>query len=189
MTVREQFTRTTCGCQLCQIGCRTKPGYLAVGDLELILAKQQPADPELYVLENFVAGQGALVGQRMPDGSMRKFHVPSITPAQRADGKCVFLSTDGKCSIHAVSPFGCAYFDTHMPDEDANVISTVALNEILQDHQTQGLYHQRWKQLDQAGKRSPLAVVVRAVAYDAELRRLRQLAKSRKLPKRMFKKP
>jgi hypothetical protein len=26
----------------------------------------------------------------------------------------VFLTADDRCSIHAVAPFGCAYFDTHM---------------------------------------------------------------------------
>lgn len=40
--------------------------------------------------------------------------VGTITPRRKADGSCVFLDGDDRCTIHAVAPAGCAMFDTHM---------------------------------------------------------------------------
>jgi hypothetical protein len=42
-----------------------------------------------------------------------------IIGAILAIGLEVVLAEDGKCSVHANSPFGCAYFDQYMKDDEA----------------------------------------------------------------------
>lgn len=46
--------------------------------------------------------------------------VGSVTPTRKADGSCVFLDEHARCRIHAVAPFGCAMFDTHMHHADSD---------------------------------------------------------------------
>jgi hypothetical protein len=43
----------------------------------------------------------------------RWFRVPSLVIAAKPDGSCKFLSAEGACTIHDISPFGCAFFDGH----------------------------------------------------------------------------
>jgi Fe-S-cluster containining protein len=62
--------------------------------------------------ETMVASPGALVGDSVTG---KTFRIPTITP-RKVGGACVFL-VDDRCSIHAVAPFGCAYFDMHMDEE------------------------------------------------------------------------
>jgi len=57
----------------------------------------------------FVASPGSMVKDSLGD----VFRVGTITPRYRK-GRCVFLNEQDRCEIHAVAPFGCAYFDTHM---------------------------------------------------------------------------
>lgn len=59
----------------------------------------------------FVASPGAVVRVK---GSGENVRVGTITPGMDGD-HCRFLDVaTGKCRIHPVAPFGCAYFDTHM---------------------------------------------------------------------------
>jgi len=49
----------------------------------------------------------------------RQFRIRTIVPLyDRRAKRCVFLSDEGRCTIHPVAPFGCAYFDTHMRDAE-----------------------------------------------------------------------
>jgi Fe-S-cluster containining protein len=64
----------------------------------------------------FWASPGSLV-KHLATGKIER--VGTITP-KRVKGRCVFLTEDDRCSIHAVAPFGCAYFDTHMSMEQAH---------------------------------------------------------------------
>jgi Fe-S-cluster containining protein len=57
----------------------------------------------------FVASPGSMV----KSSSGEVFRVGTICPDYRK-GRCVFLDENDRCKIHAVAPFGCAYFDTHM---------------------------------------------------------------------------
>jgi Fe-S-cluster containining protein len=45
----------------------------------------------------------------------KQVRVMKIGPARNRRGRCVFLDESDRCQIHGVSPFGCAYFDAHMP--------------------------------------------------------------------------
>ena len=99
------FKRTVCGCRQC-IDCCRHPGPLHPDDVARI-AKVLPGE---NVMDYLCASPGALV--RNTDTG-HEFSVGTITP-KTVRGRCVFLTPDEKCSIHAVSPFGCAYFDMHM---------------------------------------------------------------------------
>lgn len=108
------FARTSCACAECQACCCSQPGSLAAGDLVLIAAHlgKRVADILCY----FWASPGALVASSETGRTMR---VGSITPRLR-QGRCVFLEPGGGCRIHAVAPYGCRMFDTHMSAEEAH---------------------------------------------------------------------
>lgn len=114
--------RTVCDCVACASHCRTQPGMLAVGDLQRI-AKRLGTD----AAGKFVPSRGALARVASTGELVR---IPTITPARKPDGSCVFLTPEGRCSIHDIAPAGCAYFDSHMLDSEANRRSSIIHNEI-----------------------------------------------------------
>src|SRR5262252_116362 len=102
------FNRTVCACETCRKCCKRQPGALIPGDLERIARHMQitPEEAKKY----FWASPGSLVR----DTSTGRVHrIGTVTPQTRK-GRCVFLDDHERCTIHAVAPFGCAYFDTHM---------------------------------------------------------------------------
>jgi len=107
------FARTVCACDECRRGCHEQPGSLAAGELEQIAAYL--ARPVAAVLAKFWASPGALVGNR---ATGEVFRVGTITP-RLAGGRCVFLSADDRCTIHAVAPYGCRMYDSHMQADEA----------------------------------------------------------------------
>lgn len=100
------FARTNCACENCTRCCRRQPGALTLGDFERIRDALCLSDD--MARERFWASGGALV--KTSTGTKR---VGSITPRMKK-GRCVFLNEQNRCSIHAVAPFGCSHFDTHM---------------------------------------------------------------------------
>lgn len=113
---RPPFERTTCACDRCVVGCRTKPGALAPGDLQRMADYLGVRDFFKWAGENFDASEGALVADA---GTGQAFRVPSIVPKLRG-GRCVFLGDDGRCGVHPVSPFGCSHIDTHLSREEGD---------------------------------------------------------------------
>lgn len=107
------FTRTACSCAECVTCCTEQPGSLAAGDLERIAEALQL--PVRVAALKFWASPGALLLSRDTGEVYRQ---GTITP-RRVRGRCVFLDAADRCTIHAVAPFGCAYFDTHMPLAEA----------------------------------------------------------------------
>ena len=115
------FERTVCACEADVALCRRAPGSCGSGDVERILdyldrtaedgARRDPAD-------YFEATPGFL-GMR-PDGSVR--HVGMIAP-RLDEGGCIFLTAEGRCRVHPVAPFGCAYFDVHQSDAEGKARS------------------------------------------------------------------
>lgn len=105
------FSRTVCACADCASHCKRQPGPLAPGDFERIASKMQlPAEQAAAF---FRASPGALVRDSQT-GLPRR--IGTIVPATTdAGGRCVFLDQNDQCLIHDVAPFGCAYFDHHMP--------------------------------------------------------------------------
>jgi Fe-S-cluster containining protein len=129
------------------------PGVLIPGDLELILDYQQAREnPTAWLLENFQASEGG-VAMKMTEGRAELFRIPTIVPRLTETG-CIFLK-DGKCTIHAVSPFGCAFADVHKGEAEANTISRAMGIAQMQGHERQDSYAQAWKVLADAGKMAP----------------------------------
>jgi Fe-S-cluster containining protein len=105
-SIPAEFKRTTCACSECVKCCKRQAGPLTGGDMERIAAHLGESVEDAK--RHFCASPGALV--RVDGKTVR---VGSITPKMRR-GRCVFLNEHDRCSIHAVAPFGCAYFDVHM---------------------------------------------------------------------------
>lgn len=56
--------------------------------------------------------------------------IPTIAPRSTDDGRCVFLTADERCSVHPVAPFGCSFFDAHMPGPEGDRRSQWGLVQI-----------------------------------------------------------
>lgn len=120
------FERSYCDCDKCKAACHTMPGMLAPGDMAYIAVHQgvEPGDLD-WTAANFEASPGAMVQM---EGLLGR--IPTIVPAQRPDGRCVFLTDDDRCGIHKVAPFGCRCFnvcDGPESHEDAVRSSSAAL--------------------------------------------------------------
>jgi len=74
----------------------------------------------------------------------RTFRIHTLVPARRPDGACLFLTEAGHCAIHAVSPFGCAFFDSHMTHAEVNSRSKQGLLAVLEAWNAGGLYARLW---------------------------------------------
>ena len=120
------FERTICDCGPCTEHCHEQPGSMAPGDYERI-ARFLGKSPE-DVAPMFVASPGASVMDRLT-GKVRYVNtiVPTVMPGT---GRCIFLDTDNRCSIHPVSPYGCAVFDQHLDDDECNKRSTWMVHAI-----------------------------------------------------------
>jgi hypothetical protein len=63
----------------------------------------------------------------------------------------MFLTAEGLCSIHAVAPYACAFFDWHMPRPVADQRSCRGLQTVLDAWVHDALYAQVWAALYKAG--------------------------------------
>src|SRR5216684_4213268 len=87
------FARTKCDCEECTHNCKHMPGYLIPDDVERIM--NAPNAVIRSNLDRLAASPGALVSKNgVP------FRIPTIVPARKEDGSCIFLTKDNKCSIH-----------------------------------------------------------------------------------------
>jgi Fe-S-cluster containining protein len=129
------------------------PGALIPGDMQRIAEHQGVPCDMAWIEKHFLASEGAQIRKEGKVLSIR-----SIVPAQQPDGRCVFLTEAGRCSVHAVSPFGCAYFDSHMSPQPSSQLSKMAvMAQMLGNEEPDGLYAKAWEHLNQAGlKPAPL---------------------------------
>lgn len=133
---REQhgFRRTVCACEFCRAPCRHIPGSLDVADLDRLC----PAGQDVFAwAEQHLR---ALTGKP----------VPTLVPARQANGHCHWLY-DGKCTVHANAPFGCAFFDTHQSDEEVERRRSATMAARREDAAARGLYYRVWLHLCQKG--------------------------------------
>lgn len=155
------FARTECACHDCQQNCRYIPGYLIPDDIERVSRHLGYTNIGEFAFDCLLASPGATVmGQ---DGHV--FQIPTIVPRRKEeDGSCVFLQGEG-CSIHSVSPFGCAYFDCRQSHQEANRRSSRGLQEIAR-HLTAATatssYTVLWRLLYAAGRRAVPPHIARA---------------------------
>ena len=137
-----KFQRTCCACRACVRACETMPGNLIPADIERIHAAVAPeATLEDFAREYLRASPGATVL-----GGGKLFQIPTIVPAQQDNGHCVFLK-DGQCTIHAVAPYGCAFFSMHDSQEEGDLKSRFGLASILADREAGGNYYPLWQRL------------------------------------------
>lgn len=145
--------RSSCACGNCQLNCRFMPGFLIPADL----ARMVPpgSDPFEWAERNLLASPGALVSS---DG--KRFRIPTLVPAVKQDGSCVNLTSDGRCAIHGVSPFGCAFFSCgpEVGGLSAKVLSSIMLDCLNPD----GLYKRIWLSLYDKGRTQVSADELRA---------------------------
>jgi hypothetical protein len=151
------FYRTQCDCPECTRSCRHVPAYLIPADLERThrcLAPEQ--DFRGWARQHLLASPGALV---LRGG--RAFRIPTLVPARRPGGACVFLTAEGRCAIHAVSPFGCAFFDSHMPHAECDRRSKRGLQAVLEAWGAGDVYAHVWVALAGDGLVAPPPEVAR----------------------------
>lgn len=158
----DEQPRSQCACMGCISWCCAMPGALAPGDLERIQTYVGNTS-EAFVETHFVASEGALV-QRGGD----TFRIPSITPAQKPDGACVFLDEHMRCSIHAVAPFGCSHFDCKQASPESNYRLRLLISAQAQAFATNDTYAQQHQHLAAAGHRAP-PLHVRRARYSAAM--------------------
>jgi Fe-S-cluster containining protein len=146
------FKRTECACDECTLHCRVTPGYLVPSDIERISHNLGYTNLVRFAFENLLASPGATV---MNSYTGRVFRIPTLVPQRAADDACKFLQK-GRCAIHAVSPYGCAMFDSHQSSEEANRRSARGLQEIACEwaQGARSIYVCLWKMLDAAGLRA-----------------------------------
>lgn len=129
------FDRTRCGCEMCRIPCKHVPGALDPEDLPRMCPENHDifswAEEHLRALTN------------KP--------YPTLVPARQANGSCHW-HFDGLCAVHDVSPFGCAFFDSHMSYEEAEKRREATIASRLKDKDKKGLYYQVWQHLCRLGK-------------------------------------
>ena len=161
------FERTVCACEQCTGYCRHVPGYLVPSDLARLRYHCGGADTfDKWAGQHLLASPGALV---MRNGALAR--IPTLVPARRDYGACIFLSADSSCSIHPIAPFGCAFFDSHQEGDEADRRSSRGLRAILEDWQSEGPYSALWLALHDAGRNAPTPETARAGLSELSKRR------------------
>lgn len=150
------FKRTVAAGPTERAPCKCMPGYLVPADLERMSKAMGSDDIKAWATKYLLASPGAKVAGRDPKtGKLITFQVPTLVPARNANDHCVHLSPDGLCDIHAVAPFGCAFFDMKMGKNEGDNRSLAGLRAIIDDMEVTGLYSQLWEMLNSAGKKAP----------------------------------
>ena len=150
------FSRTECACRLCQINCEHLPGLLVPSDLPRIVAALGYSDLCQFAAENLLASPGWLLGRRQLDGAVQTVRIPTLVPARAPSGHCKFLK-DGRCTIHAVAPYGCAMLDAHMSRRECDRRSLAAARAVAADFAGGGDYARLWAHLKAMGREAPPA--------------------------------
>jgi hypothetical protein len=161
---REQhgFPRTRCGCELCRAPCRHMPGSLDVADLERLCP----------------VGEDAFAWAEQHLRAIIDKGYPTLVPCRQPNGSCHWLF-DGMCAVHENAPYGCAFFDTHMPPDEVCRRSEATVQARKEDATKKGLYYRVWQHLcrkgltTRSGDRSALAAEGKLIRRDAQRARRR----------------
>jgi Fe-S-cluster containining protein len=151
------FARTVCACADCALNCHFIPGYLIPADLERIAARLGYDDLIEFAINNLLASPGATV---LDGGQVRQ--IPTLVPARRSDGACLFLDGRNRCAIHDVSPFGCSFFDVHQSKEESDHRSGYGLAQIDRAWRENHPYAQLWLLLRALSLTAPAPAAARA---------------------------
>lgn len=165
------YERTTCDCAGCRVGCKTMPGMCGVGDTEAIANHLGSACDAEFLTAHFEHSKGARMLVRA-GGGIQDIRVPTINPAQKADGSCVFLDDNGYCRVHAVSPWGCRMFDVHQTTREGDDRMKAGIVPVMREQQARGQYFRQLRTLIAAGKQAQ-DIAQRRASFEIELRSLR----------------
>ena len=132
------FARTECGCVFCQAPCRHIPGSLDPSDLTSLCP----------------AGQDVFIWAEQHLRAVVDKAVPRLVPARQANGHCHWYF-ENRCLVHEHAPYSCAFFDTHMTDEEIARRSAATLESRRKDAAAQGLYFRVWEHLIRMGLTTP----------------------------------
>jgi hypothetical protein len=160
------FARTECSCRDCQAFCHSLPGFLIPSDLETIAAVLGYDDLVLFAMENLLASIGAtvLMGDRLTQ-------IPTLVPQRKPAGGCKFFDDENRCTIHAVSPFGCAFFQSNMNRREADHRSSCGLQAIAREWAIGGLYARIWISLYSMGLIAPSPIHSRSQLNTSSVQR------------------
>jgi Fe-S-cluster containining protein len=126
--------------------CEHVPGCLSPADVERMAGFLEYTDVERFARENLLASEGA----RTVIGSGKVIHLPMLVPSIQENGHCRFLE-EGRCTIHAASPYGCAFLDAHLSDRELAERTGLLQGDILRDFEASGIYSTTWRMLRDAG--------------------------------------
>lgn len=172
--------RTSCACESCRRCCQFLPAWLIPSDLKRLIPRN--ADPFAWAEENLLASPGILISRvverlfrskREPGRFTRQLdrhlcRVPGLVLAAKPDGSCKFLGAQGTCTIHDISPFGCAFFDGHArrsPDSDRLV--RLGLHQSIEVG-SQHVYHVLRRYLIRTGRMAQSPEAARARMLDSQ---------------------
>lgn len=124
------------------------PGALTPADLPRLAARLGYGDDiERFARENLHASQGTPVTAP----GRRVVTLRTVIPGTKENGACKFLDTAGRCTMHDVSPFGCAYFDAHQSDREDALRTDAMYRAVHDDWQSSGPLSRVWTMLDALG--------------------------------------
>jgi hypothetical protein len=132
------------------------PGYLIPADLDRMIPAGE--DPLKWAETNLLASPGATVARLNPvTGAPSFFRVPTLVVAEKQDHSCIHLSEQGECKIHAIAPFGCAFFDCQNSGVE---LSSKGIRSVMVDWQKpKSLYRDLWNHLHGLGRVSDTPAV------------------------------
>ncbi len=145
------YARTSCSCEECEFNCRFMPSYLLPADLPRLheADAQEGEGLEAWAMRRLLASPGFTMATGTGPAQ-----VPTLVPARKEDGSCVHLK-DGLCSMHEVSPYGCAFTDAHMTEFEVRTRTMAAIHTLIEELRRPGNdYLRLWKLLWEAGRRN-----------------------------------
>jgi hypothetical protein len=128
------FRRTACGCELCKVHCRHLPGALDPSDL----ARLCPLEHDLFTWAE----------QHLRALTDKPY--PTLVPARQPNSHCHWYF-DGQCAVHDVAPYSCAFFDSHMAEDEVTSRVAATAAAIRQDATANGFYARVWQHLCRKG--------------------------------------
>ena len=141
--LNSKHKRTSCSCEKCVALCKTIPGPLAPGDFGQIADYLGVEFSAEWLEAHFRADEPDNPQIPTTFGTM----ISTLSPAQREDGRCVFLTDDDQCRIHPVSPFGCSRVNAC----SACQFTDELINDLVDAIQQDAPYALAWGQLHKDG--------------------------------------
>lgn len=173
------FKRTFAEGPFERLNCKFIPGMLVPADLDRMARAMGFDDTKAWAMEHLLASPGATMMRiDSKTGKGETYRVPTLVPARKGEHRhCMHFDENGRCNVHAVAPFGCAFFDGTQSEEEHQKRSIAAHDAIKQAWETNSEYAQIWTMLSAAGKKAPEPRECREEMKKAVVRLVRKGAK------------